>query len=1086
MKGRGNPLDPPLRSRFQSCVIPAFTPRALIHVLRQLPGAPLPPQATHRLLSFVAALKELVAARAQSGGTEAQELAFKHLPLPGEVGLVAAARAMQLFPGLSTAAAIWRVYPWNLVVFHPEAVQILNSALHELNSPADTSADSGRAEAEVHELRSITAGASAGSDLQLVLGGHGGSAPPWEVRVPARCGAAAPRHEAVERLTTQQRHTLTGMLQTHALERDLCLVGARGEGKSEVARAFASVLGYAPVETVFLYADMTSRDLFQRRTIGPRGETTWQSTPLVRAMVAGRLAVLDGIQRLPPGVFAALLRLVEDRDMTLADGTRFMQTERYEALQRKGADVSRVRRIAPGFRLLVLGTPPERARCEWLGSELLQMFDFHGLGGTECNGGSRGDDPVATGALLGALVPDAPPSLCSALAQFAHLLEGAWRAAGGDAAAVAAPGAASVMRPPSLRQLLRAARRGARHPADVFAAVSSGCMARFAPAPARAQFTRLAGEAGLGDAAGWEARLRQGAAVRFEGGEVTIGETSSKLVAPQNPALVPDIVFVEIPQQMATLESMLRDMLLHEHLLLLGNQARPFARAHIPGVEAERPPPPPPARRAPPPPQCFLCNKDTDAGGHKCKTCGRAYHNLCLLLLGVEEMACCGAEECKKNLQISAESQEERNAKQAEAAVTGAAPQEALELEVSPAGEPAPAAVVEEPQSQRAPRGEPAPAALVDPPQSQGARSGPACANPRAEDGVVWLPMLSAGVGKNKLCDRLLQLLQREREYVQLHRDTTVGQLTLSPSLQGGTLVWEDSPLVRAMTHGRVLVVDEADKAAPEVVCVLKGLLEDGEILLPDGRRFVSERSCLYSMTAGDRAADARQVWGAEAGDPGDALMSGDGQLRRVHPGFHLIALANRPGFPFLGNDFFAEMGDSFACHAVDNPDLASETQLLRSFAPNTPLPIVQALAAVFARLREMADEGVLSYPYSTREAVAVVRHVEAHPADALSVALHNVLGFDAFNSGVSSTLKGVFRDHGIPLQELTELPDADAAAASTALAVPTLLRPPGLLLQLFYDSTGEDLPLTFRPLSSTPAAAHPAGAPSLATRLIP
>ena len=37
------------------------------------------------------------------------------------------------------------------------------------------------------------------------------------------------------------------------------------------------------------------------------------------------------------------------------------------------------------------------------------------------------------------------------------------------------------------------------------------------------------------------------------------------------------------------------------------------------------------------------------------------------------------------------------------------------------------------------------------------------------------------GVGKNKLADRLLELMQREREYIQLHRDTTVQTLTLSP-----------------------------------------------------------------------------------------------------------------------------------------------------------------------------------------------------------------------------------------------------------------------------------------------------------------
>jgi hypothetical protein len=70
------------------------------------------------------------------------------------------------------------------------------------------------------------------------------------------------------------------------------------------------------------------------------------------------------------------------------------------------------------------------------------------------------------------------------------------------------------------------------------------------------------------------------------------------------------------------------------------------------------------------------------------------------------------------------------------------------------------------------------------------------------------------GVGKNKLSDHLLQLLQREREYIQLHRDTTVQSLTLLPSLQGGVVVYEDSPLVKAMSHGRVLVVDEFDKVS--------------------------------------------------------------------------------------------------------------------------------------------------------------------------------------------------------------------------------------------------------------------------------
>ena len=29
-----------------------------------------------------------------------------------------------------------------------------------------------------------------------------------------------------------------------------------------------------------------------------------------------------------------------------------------------------------------------------------------------------------------------------------------------------------------------------------------------------------------------------------------------------------------------------------------------------------------------------------------------------------------------------------------------------------------------------------------------------------------------------------------------------------------------------------------------------------------------------------------------------------------MHPEFRMVVLANRPGFPFLGNDFFSAMGE--------------------------------------------------------------------------------------------------------------------------------------------------------------------------------
>eukprot|EP01052_Picozoa_sp_SAG31_P076943 SAG31_NODE_36274_length_315_cov_0.564815_2_plen_62_part_01 len=44
------------------------------------------------------------------------------------------------------------------------------------------------------------------------------------------------------------------------------------------------------------------------------------------------------------------------------------------------------------------------------------------------------------------------------------------------------------------------------------------------------------------------------------------------------------------------------------------------------------------------------------------------------------------------------------------------------------------------------------------------------------------------GVGKNRLADRLLGMMGREWEYIQLHRDSTLASLTVTPALQDGRI----------------------------------------------------------------------------------------------------------------------------------------------------------------------------------------------------------------------------------------------------------------------------------------------------------
>ena len=122
----------------------------------------------------------------------------------------------------------------------------------------------------------------------------------------------------------------------------------------------------------------------------------------------------------------------------------------------------------------------------------------------------------------------------------------------------------------------------------------------------------------------------------------------------------------------------------------------------------------------------------------------------------------------------------------------------------------------------------------------------------------------------------------------------------------------------------------------------------------------------------------------------------------------YLSFIANRPGFPFLGNDFFAALGDLFSCHAVDNPSMDSELKMLKqygiifiaqlnscqnfsveniiifSIGPDVSDEILRRLVTTFSELRSMADEGTIQYPYSTREVVNIVKHLNKFPNEGL------------------------------------------------------------------------------------------------------
>ena len=71
--------------------------------------------------------------------------------------------------------------------------------------------------------------------------------------------------------------------------------------------------------------------------------------------------------------------------------------------------------------------------------------------------------------------------------------------------------------------------------------------------------------------------------------------------------------------------------------------------------------------------------------------------------------------------------------------------------------------------------------------------------------------------------------------------------------------------------------------------------------------------------------------------------------------------------------------GDIFSCHAVDNPKPQAELAMLRQYGPQVPEATLQKLVAAFGELRSMADQGTITYPYSTREVVNIVKHLQVN-----------------------------------------------------------------------------------------------------------
>ncbi|KAJ3023473.1 hypothetical protein HKX48_002900 [Thoreauomyces humboldtii] len=816
----GSPLDPPFRSRFQVRYVDSqfeFGTRSWDELSSHALGQTLA-ELLVKLRDLVRTIKYTHEIQDQLAISSSEASNSSLLPQLPQTAISGISDLLTAFPSEAQdlGGALRRFWPatWAGNSLNNDQGQALQQLAAKFELPWDTALDVKPGRRSQYDLTNVASGqasfrsAAGPADVQVTLGS--GSTSPLtstDIGLYGQRFVHTPRYQDI----------VSHMAQAHALSKDICLVGPKGSGKTYAVMRFASLFGYE-VETVHLFRDMTARDLLQRRRTRPDGSTFWEDSELVRAAVAGKIAVLDGLHWVRAGTVASLQRLLQDREIVMPDGSFLTSAENFDLMKEttglSDADLNArgVHRVHPSFRIIgtssvTLNHKATKQDMTWLTEEVGTMFQF-----IEVPAIGAAEETALLTELTGC-----PPAKLKQLLDFAaHFRQLAEGAGSGHETVLAKSTSLST------RQLLRICRRLAQYPDEnLYATIHRTCLSPFLPQLARQALEEVLANSGIRKAEKNISYTIDQNSTILRLGDVTLPKYQLHENDGEARALIPHTAeggpgFYDNEVHTRVMRDIAVDFSLGEHLLLIGNQ----------------------------------------------------------------------------------------------------------------------------------------------------------------------------GVGKNRLTDRFLELVGRPREYVQLHRDSTVQSLTIQPVVEGGVISYKDSPLVRAARKGRVLIVDEADKAPVYITSILKSLAETGEMALGDGRRIRPPPK------------DPRLI------DPDRDVV--------IHPDFRLIVLANRPGYPFLGNDFFGAIGEVFSCHAVENPDARSELALLSQSAPAVDPEILFQLINAFGELRQAFDDGLVAYPYSLRELMNIVKHMQAFPEDSLDQILRNVFDFDVHRKEFFEVLVAALRKHGL------------------------------------------------------------------------
>ena len=258
---------------------------------------------------------------------------------------------------------------------------------------------------------------------------------------------------------------------------------------------------------------------------------------------------------------AVLHRLIHDRELQLYDGTRLLGGQRYdEAMKTCGCSTEQemaleknILKIHDSFRIVALAEPPTvsgSSKGQWLTTEMLSMFLFHEM---------RPLSQLEEEHLLQLTTGQAPSNALKSILNLTYSLR-----TSSDTSL------SNIANSLSTRQLVRIARRQHHFPNEnAYELIQKACLARFLPSLPREALEKLMNNLSIEK---MQTDQLLGTSCHVKDNALTIGKTTVPLYCPENKTKIPETLFYDTEQNLSTLEAMLQDYTLGEHLLLIGNQ----------------------------------------------------------------------------------------------------------------------------------------------------------------------------------------------------------------------------------------------------------------------------------------------------------------------------------------------------------------------------------------------------------------------------------------------------------------------------------------------------------------------------------